>query len=689
MGVPVKNVSVLLSLTLLVCAPAVAQQHSIPQPPIWSNKPSAADFVKTEDAKLAAAESSIAALSKIQGPHTIENTVEPFDKAFMELDDAVNLAKLAREVHPDSAFRDKANEYVSKAESARKSLALNRSLYHALAAVDLSKADSATRYYVERRLQMFRWAGVDRSEAERTKLKDLQDELGSAQTSFIHNIDEDHPTLAVKPAELEGMPEDFFESHKPGPNGMVTLAPETDLDPVLKFAVSEDVRRRLFETAYNAGYPKNREVALQMLRLRFEIARLLGYSSWADYDAASKMTGNARAIENFITELDKVERPLAEREFPLLLAEKRKFNSAATDIYWHDLSFLTEQVRRQKYGVDSSALRAYLPVPAVKQGLLDISSKFFQVEFRKEENSLAWHPSVETWDVFDQGSMIGRIYLDLYARPGKANAWETLPLRDGKLSQQVPEAVLIVNLPNATAENPGLMEQEELDALFHEFGHAVHKILSGSRARWAGEHPGMSGTLEMDFLEAPSQFFEQFPGLPSLLTTFAHHYKTNEPIPTDLVNRLRSAAAFGRAMIGTGFNPLSALSLELHRRNPADIDLDAVLTEQNNRYSLLKMVPNTHFWASWSHLADYSSNYYVYDWDAMIVQDFFAQFDRNKPLAPELAMRYRKAVLEPGGSMSANDLVHNFLGRPQNFEAYRKWLQEEFELVPSSKRGTK
>jgi thimet oligopeptidase len=498
------------------------------------------------------------------------------------------------------------------------------------------------------------------------------------ETSFNHNLDEDHPTLAVKPAELAGMPADFFESHKPGANGMVILIPETDFYPVQRFAISEDVRRRMFETAYNAGYARNKEVALQMLRLRFEIARLLGYSSWADYDSASKMMHNAKTIESFIFDLDKVERPVAERELPLLLAEKRKFNSAATDIYLHDLSFLMEQVRRQKYGVDSSVLRAYLPVPAVKQGLLEISSKFFQVEFRKEENSLAWHPTVETWDVFDQGSMIGRIYLDLYARAGKANVAETLPLRDGKLSQQLPEAALIVNLPNATAENPGLMEQEALDALFHEFGHAVHKILSGSRARWAGEHPGMTGTLELDFIETPSQFFEQFPEVPLLLTMFARHYKTNEPIPADLVNRLRSAAAFGRGMNEVSFNPLYALSLELHTKNPADIDLDAVLTEQNKRYSLLKMTPETHFWAYWSHLADYSSNYYVYEWDMVLVQDFFAQFDRNKPLAPELAMRYRKTVLEPGGSTSANDLVRNFLGRPQNLEAYRNWLEEEF-----------
>jgi len=665
----------ILSLGFFACVPTVAQQRPI-QPPIWADNPSISDFVKKEEAKLLAAQATIAALSIVQGPRTIDNTVEPFDKAFMELDDAVGLAKLVREIHPDSAFRDKGNEYVSKAESARQGLLLNRIVYDALATVDLSKADTATKYYIARRLQMFRWAGVNRSDAERVKLKALQDKLSAARTAFIHNIDEDHRTLSVQPTELQGMPTDFFESHKPGPDGMISLAVDTDLYTVLKFATSEDGRRRMYQAAYNAGYPKNRDAVLEMLRLCFETAQLLGYSSWADYDAASKMTGSAKAIERFIAEFDKTARPVAEREFPLLLAEKKKFDPSATDIYEHDLMFLIERVRRQKYGVDSSVLRSYLPVPAVKQALLDIASKFFQVEFRKEEHSSAWHPSVETWDVIDQGSMIGRIYLDLYARPGKPSGWETLPLRNGKLGQQLPEAVLIANLPNAIGENPGLMEQEQLDTLFHEFGHAAHKILAGSHARWAGEQAGMSGTLETDFIEVPSQFFEQFPELPSLLTTFAHHYKTNEPIPSDLVSRLRGAAAFGRAIYWALDIPLSAFSLHCYERKPAGLDLDALLREENQRYSMLKAVPDTHFWASWVQLD--SSNFYLYDWDEVIVQDFLSKVDLSNPLASEVAARYRKTVLEPGGSMSANDLVRNFLGRPQSLEAYRNWLEEEF-----------
>jgi len=237
-----------LSLWFVACLPTAAQQRPT-QPPIWADQPSIADFVKKEDAKLAAAQATLAALSKVQGPHTIDNTVEPFDEAFRELDDAVSLAKLVREVHPDSTFRDKGNEYVSKAESARQWLLLNRTLYDALAAADLSKTDEATKYYVERRLKMSRWAGVDRSDAERSKLNALQEKLSAARTSFIHNIEEDNRTLSVKPMELQGLPADFFDSHKPGQDGMIRLAVETDLYTVLKFATSEDGRRRMYQTA--------------------------------------------------------------------------------------------------------------------------------------------------------------------------------------------------------------------------------------------------------------------------------------------------------------------------------------------------------------------------------------------------------------------------------------------------------
>ena len=669
-----RGASCLLALTLPICNPLRAQKRPLVQPSIWADKPTLGDFIKLEDSKLAAADSAIATLSEVRGPRTIENTLELYDKAVMAIDETWGLAFLVQDAHPDPIFRHKGNEYKSRAESAEKALALNRGVYAALAGIDLSNTDSATKYYVERRLQLFRLAGVDRNDSVRARLRLLQDRLSQLESKFLEIINEDQRTIAVEPCELDGLPQDYIESHQPGSDGLVRITTtDPDYVPIMKFAVSDGLRLRLYKAKYSSGYPQNRDVAQQMLHVRFEIARLLGYASWADYNAVSTMTRNAKTIEEFIATIGKADHSVAEREFPRLLEEKRKLDPTATDISSHELLFLTERVRRQSFAVDSAAVRAYLPVAAVKQGLWEVASKFFHVEFVREAESVAWHPSVETWDVLDNRSMIGRIYLDLYARDGKAPGWESFLLRDGKVGEQLPETVVIINLAAPNPQNPGLMEQEDLDGLFHEFGHAMARILSGSRARWAGTS---RGNIEPDFPEVPSQFLEKLPELPSVLPTFARHYKTNSPIPADLVNRLRLAATVGRGMTAASFNALSAVAFFAHERSPDRVDLDVLYAEQNKRYNLLRPVPDTHYWASWPHISDYSSRFYMYDWDAVIVEDFWSQFDREKPLASEPSLRYRRTVLEPGGSESANTLVKTFLGRPQNLDAYRHWLEE-------------
>jgi thimet oligopeptidase len=448
---------------------------------------------------------------------------------------------------------------------------------------------------------------------------------------------------------------------------------DPDYYPIMKFATSDGLRLRLYQAYLNRGYPKNLAVLTQLLSLRAEIAHLLGYASWADYNAAPSMTKDAKTIARFICEMDRAARPVAEKEFPWLLAQKRKIDHDAITIGEHEFSFLSERARLAAFDVDSSIVRTYLPFAAVRQGLWDVASKFFHVEFREERGDGAWHSSVETWDVFENGSMIGRIYLDLHPRPGKHGGVETIPLRSGKTGRQLPEVLVIANTPLPNGNDPGLMDPGDVSDLFHEFGHAMHFILYGSQSRWAG-----TGwwNIEFDFLEVPSQLFEKISMLPSVLPMFAHHYKTNKPIPTDLVNRFQRANAFGRGMAAMRGNAFSAISFELYNRKAGQVDPDTVSAEETERHSLLKLVPETHTWASFDQLAGYSSTYYMYDWDAVIVEDFLSQFSREKPLDREVALRYRSTVLIPGGSASANDLVRNFLGRPQGFDAYQRWLQE-------------
>jgi thimet oligopeptidase len=194
--------------------------------------------------------------------------------------------------------------------------------------------------------------------------------------------------------------------------------------------------------------------------------------------------------------------------------------------------------------------------------------------------------------------------------------------------------------------------------------------------QWAG----VSGiSMESDFAEAPSQMLEEWMHSPQVLATFARHYKTGEPIPADLVARMNRASAFGRATWTSQQNAYTAISYDLYKGDPKTTDPDKVAEEDLRKYTPFAQTPDTHIYAAFGHLGGYSSAYYTYLWDKVIAEDFFQQFDRSNLLAGETAMRYRRAVLEPGGSVSANELVKSFLGRPQDMKAFQRWMEEEFK----------
>jgi thimet oligopeptidase len=395
------------------------------------------------------------------------------------------------------------------------------------------------------------------------------------------------------------------------------------------------------------------------------------------------MIASGNNIEKFVAGLETAARPTAQREFAVLLAEKRKTDPEAAAIATYDSSRLFELVRRSQYDFDSSSVRPYMPYKQVKRGIMDTAATLFHVTFRQEMNVPAWDPSVETWDVIDNGKMIGRFYLDMHPRPGKHGHPEMATVLDGIRGKQLPEAALVCSFPEPTAADPGLMEYEDVVNFFHEFGHLMHHILGGQQP-WAG----ISGiAMETDFWEVPSQMLEEWMHSPQVLASFAHDYKTGKPIPADLVARMNRASAFGRAIDVTFQNAMSAVSYNVYNGRPEKVDLEAIFPDAFRRYTLLAPVPaDAHMYANFIYLA--GDRYYTYMWDLVIAEDFFQQFDQHDLFAGDTPMRYRRLVLEPGGSMSANDLVKNFLGRPQNTTAFQKWMGEEFESAPQSKPGS-
>jgi thimet oligopeptidase len=228
------------------------------------------------------------------------------------------------------------------------------------------------------------------------------------------------------------------------------------------------------------------------------------------------------------------------------------------------------------------------------------------------------------------------------------------------------------------------MEYGDVVTFFHEFGHLMHWILAG-QIQWAG----VSGlTMESDFVEAPSQMLEEWMRSPQVLASFARHYQTGEPIPAELVTRMNRASAFGRGIWAEQQNSYTAVSYDLYKSKPQDVDPDVIAKTDTMRYTPFKVSPDIHMYSAFGHLAGYSSAYYTYLWDKVIAEDFFLQFDHKDLLAGDTPMRYRHVVLEPGGTMSANELVKNFLGRTQNMQAFQRWMEEEFSAPAPAATAT-
>ncbi len=663
----------LLAALLLVAVPALAQTGAT-STPFWTGITDAAAFDRAMEARLAHARQVLDRMLAVKGARTIENTLRPYDDVLLELDAVGSQAQLVQSVHPSEGVRQAAEKVSQKAGTFATDLSLNRGVYDAIASLDVNRADAETKYYVTRTLRDFRLSGVDKDEATRTRIKALRDELVVIGQDFDRNIRTDLRTITAKSAaELDGLPADFIARHKPDANGVITL----DIDypdslPVFSFAKNEDLRKRMFMEYNNRGYPKNIEVLDRMIARRAELARLIGYANWADYITADKMVGSGGKASQFIDRIVDASGAKAQHEFEMLLKRKQQDVPGATGVNAWERAYYAELVRKASYDFDSQSVRPYFAFDRVKQGLFDVTSRLYGVTYRRVTVP-AWDASVEAYEMLENGTVIGRFYLDMHPRKDKYNHAAEFPIRSGVTGRQIPEAALICNLPGGEPGDPGLMTHDDVETFFHEFGHLVHALVSG-RHQWIG----VSGiSTEQDFVEAPSQMLEEWTWDPKTLQTFAKHYQTNEPIPTALVVRMRRASEFGKAMNVRQQMVYAKLSLSVYDRDPKQVDTTEMARTLINRYTQTPYVEGTHFQTSFGHLDGYSAVYYTYMWSLVIAKDMFSRFDRSNLLAPEVAAKYRRTVLAPGGSKPAAALVADFLGRPFDYQAWEQWLNRE------------
>ncbi|MDT0181875.1 M3 family metallopeptidase [Microbacterium sp. ARD31] len=606
---------------------------------------------------------------------TIDATLrEPADRGVLDLLELWNDAELAlaealhesyliSESHPDASVRATAEAQVELTEAVSNGRLLDRRLWAAFAHAAHDGLPEDARRLLAHIRRDFRRGGVDLDDASRERVRELTERDTALSLTFSRNIREGRREIRVAPEALAGLPRDFIESHPVGDDGLVALTTDyPDLMPVREYAGDRATRAALVGAYNDLAWPDNDPVLTELLEVRAERAALLGYTDWADYETEPRMIGAGAEIPRFLDRLDAASAAAADAEYPELLARLRQDDPTAQAVTIADFWYVLGALKNERHGVDAQEVRSYFRFERVLPGVLETTSALLDVEY-VPVHAGAWHEDVHSYDVLRGGVRLGRIHLDMHPRDGKFSHAACFGLVPGVRGRQLPESVLLCNFAR------GLMTHDEVVTFFHEFGHLVHGILGGDQ-RWAR----FSGVAtEWDFVEAPSQLLEEWAWDPAVLARFTSN-EAGEPIPADLVARMRTADAFGRALEVRRQLGHASVSYRLHVQRPAD--LQAATERIYAETSPVQPLAGRHSYAGFGHLTGYGACYYTYQWSLVIARDLLSAFGGDL-MNPDTAARYRAEILEPGGSRDARDLVESFLGRPTSFEAYRAWLAGE------------
>jgi thimet oligopeptidase len=596
------------------------------------------------------------------GPANDLNYLEYLNSQFVSGSNMANRAGTLAAVHPEAPMRDAGDVCGQALTKVYSELTLSRPIYDRLSAIDLAAADPETRRFVEKLLLTFRLAGVDQDEETRQKIKTLNDEIVAIGQAFDRNIADDVRYLELNSVDqLAGLPDDYIASHPPDENGVIRISTQyPDVFPLLTYAESDEVRREMTSLFNNRAWPANEELLQRLLQKRYELARLLGYASYAELATVDKMVGSPERVQQFLDELTGYTEEAQAREYEMLLARRRQDQPDAERVEPWQSTYLSEKVRQEHFDLDSREVREYFNYAATRDGILSLVQDLFGVEITPWETA-AWHEDVEAYELREDGELLGRFYLDMHPREGKFQHAAAFPLQDGITGAQLPLAALVCNFPRGSE----LMQHNQVVTFLHEFGHLLHFLFAG-RHHWAN----ISGiSTEWDFVEAPSQMLEEWVWDYDTIAPFARN-AAGEPLPRELLDRMIAARDFGLGLATRRQLSFAAMSLGLYHRDPQGLDLKDFTDDMSRQYTPFEPQADTHFYAAFGHLNGYSAIYYTYQWSLAIATDLFTRFQAEGLRNVETAGEYREQILGQGGARPAAELVTGFLGRDISFKPY-------------------
>ena len=609
-------------------------------------------------------------------PHesrTFENTMLPLNEIGHDLGVTFGRYGFMGYVSSDEAMRDVARSQEEAMSKWGVDLGFREDVYEAIKAYAESPAAEKLKgeraRLMEFTMRDYRRNGFDKDAATRDKIKELRTRLVELSTAFEKTLAEWEDGIELPPDRATGLSENYLAGLEKKENGNYWVSLDyPDLFPFMDNAVDEELRRELIRRSWNEGYPDNVARLEEAIALRTKIAELLGYPSWAHYVLEVRMAKDPDTVLAFLSDLREKVRPKLAAD---VAAMKASFGSQDTNgnvDYW-DWRYYNNVQMLNEYSVDQKKVSEYFPLQRVLDGMFDITQAMFGLEYEEVEGAQTWHPDVQLFEVRDSktNEFIGHFYTDLFPREGKYGHAAAFPLRGSGLDpngkRRAPVSAIVANFTKPTPDAPSLLTHDEVETLFHEFGHILHQVLTRAELdRFAGS------STEQDFVEAPSQNLEHWIWEPTVLDRFAAHYQTGEKFPREMIDGLVAAKNLNSGI--KWLRQVFYATLDMTYHGPGETkDTTKILAELHPICGFAAM-EDTHFQAGFGHLFGYDAAYYGYLWSKVYGDDMYTAFEEGGILNPEVGMRYRQEIYERGGALDGMDLVRNFLGREPNNKAF-------------------
>lgn len=649
-----------------------------PNEPITFDAISAQDIVSASDSLKSISDKFILDLSQIKKEErNFNNTMLALDNFYNILTNAFYPIYLMGSTHPDSTIRETALLKVNEVSVLLNELQLNEDIYNALkeygSTEEANSLEGYKRKFLDETILEFERSGFGLPKEQREQLKIKLNEISEVGNTFNANIARYQDFLILKENQMDGLPEDYKNSHRQEDGTYKIGMSYPDTGPFFKLAKNDAARKELSFKYGNRAADTNLEVLKDLVTKRAEMAKMLGYDTYAGYVLEQRMAKKPEVVWDFEKSLRDKVKPKALID----LAELKEFKSSmgldGSEIKPWEYGYIKEKMLNQNYGVESELVKEYFELENVKKGLFAITQKLFDVTYKKVDVPV-WHEDVEAYEVIDQGKVIGRFYLDLYPRPNKYGHAACFPMiRSKNLGEvyQYPVATLVCNFPEPTEDKPALLPHGTAETFFHEFGHVLHNMFSRT------ELASQGGTqVSRDFVEAPSQIFENWVWDYESLSLFAKHYETGEVLPKELYEKMIAAKNVGSGISALGQVNLGIYDMTLYdgykfTEDESTSDLWHRLYKEN---TVLESMPGTHPQAAIGHLNGYASGYYGYMWSLVYAQDMFSKFEEQGILNPEIGKAYREHILSKGSTIEEMEMLKNFLGREPNDAAFIKSL---------------